>query len=74
MWKSLTPQDKEIFPFDIRQVIWERYACAFVLGARIYLLRDDIDTLPAARKKIKRYVPYLRCISLRKIQLYSYDE
>ncbi len=53
LWKNISPEDKELFCFDIDRVNWERYTHSFLLGARVYMLKDDIHTLPAARKKFK---------------------
>lgn len=51
LWKTLDDQDKELFNFDIDQMSWEYYCEALCLGLRVYLVKDDIHTLPAARKK-----------------------
>lgn len=54
LWKSLTPEDKEIFYFDIKKVNWAEYAQCYALGVRVFMMKDDIQTLPEARKKLKR--------------------
>lgn len=54
LWNSLNSHDKELFNFDINQLCWDQYGQANFLGLRVYLLNEDIDTLPAARKKLKR--------------------
>lgn len=51
LWETLNSQDKELFNFDIHQLSWEYFSQAHCLGLRVYLVKDDIHTLPAARKK-----------------------
>lgn len=58
LWENLAPTDKELFFFDITQLSWERYTPMLLLGLRVYLLKDDICTLPTARRKWKRFDDY----------------
>jgi fatty acyl-CoA reductase len=51
LWENLDSQDKELFNFDINQLSWEKFCQAHCLGLRVYLVKDDLHTLPAARKK-----------------------
>jgi len=51
LWDTLNSQDKELFNFDINQLSWDYFSQAHCLGLRVYLVKDDIHTLPAARKK-----------------------
>jgi fatty acyl-CoA reductase len=46
----LTPEDRGIFNFDIKQVNWNEYLESCVEGLRQYILKDQINTLPIARK------------------------
>jgi Male sterility protein. len=54
LFNKLDPEDQELFFFDMGQMKWEYYAEAMGLGLRVYLVHDDIHTLPAARKKYQR--------------------
>ncbi|KAK7595121.1 hypothetical protein V9T40_001554 [Parthenolecanium corni] len=54
LWKNLSPEDKEIFYFDMKNVDWAEYLKCSILGARVFLMKDEILTLPAARKKMTR--------------------
>lgn len=54
VWNNLDPRDKKLFNFDINQICWEYFCQANYLGLRVYFLNDDIDTLPEARKKLKK--------------------
>jgi fatty acyl-CoA reductase len=48
--EKLTPEDRDIFNFDIKQVNWNDYLGNCVKGLRQYVLKDPISTLPTARK------------------------
>nr|UYO73019.1 fatty acyl-CoA reductase [Phenacoccus solenopsis] len=54
MWQNLTKEDKQLFFFNMSEISWEYFLQAMCLGLRVYLVNDDIDTIPAARKKWKR--------------------
>ncbi|XP_075231059.1 fatty acyl-CoA reductase wat-like [Lycorma delicatula] len=60
LWASLSPEDQEEFFFDLGQMNWEYHAQANCLGLRVYLVKDDIHTLPAARRKWQRLY-YAHC-------------
>ncbi|KAL1453005.1 hypothetical protein WDU94_007182, partial [Cyamophila willieti] len=51
LWEQLSPEDQEMFFFDMGQMDWEYHAEALCLGLRLYLVNDDLSTLPAARRK-----------------------
>lgn len=51
LWDKLDGRDKELFNFDVHQLSWDYFCQAHCLGLRVYLTKDDIHTLPAARKK-----------------------
>lgn len=51
LWDTLNSRDKELFNFDLDQLSWDEFSRAQLLGLRVYLAKDDIHTLPAARKK-----------------------
>lgn len=48
---KLTFKDREYFYCDIRDVDWNVYFETYILGIRIYLLKDPLDTLQQARDK-----------------------
>ncbi|GFG36353.1 hypothetical protein Cfor_05960, partial [Coptotermes formosanus] len=50
---KLTPEDRDIFSFDIKQINWNKYLENCVMGVRIYILKDDLSTVPQARKRYK---------------------
>lgn len=52
---KLTFKDREYFYCDIRDVDWNVYFETYILGIRIYLLKDPLDTLQQARDKWQKY-------------------
>lgn len=52
--RSISRKDQEIFPFDIADLDWDYFAQGHLLGLRVYLVKDDIDTLPKARLRWRR--------------------
>ncbi|KAM3955185.1 fatty acyl-CoA reductase wat [Aphomia sociella] len=54
MWNSLTEEDKAVFPFSLGEMSWDRLCETFLVGLRVYILKDDLSTLPEARKKWNR--------------------
>lgn len=55
LWKSLTPDDKKLFTFDMKELSWAKFMETHCLGLRMYLVKDDLSTLPQARKRWQRY-------------------
>jgi fatty acyl-CoA reductase len=51
--EQLTPEDRDIFYFDMKNLNWASYLERCVKGVRQYILRDDPSTLPKARKRYK---------------------
>ncbi|XP_059061576.1 fatty acyl-CoA reductase wat-like [Achroia grisella] len=54
MWNALTEEDKAVFPFSLKEMSWERLCETFLVGLRVYIVKDDLSTLPEARKKWNR--------------------
>lgn len=54
LWKTLSPEDKETFYFDISKFDWKAYFETYVIGTRCFILKESLDTLPAARKNLIR--------------------
>ncbi|KAI2806857.1 hypothetical protein BLOT_008816 [Blomia tropicalis] len=49
---STFSDDQHPFPMDIGQLDWEQYFENYVLGIRKYLLKENPDTIPEARKTL----------------------
>ncbi|XP_065226235.1 fatty acyl-CoA reductase wat-like [Planococcus citri] len=54
LWHKLSNEDKQLFFFNMTEFSWEYFLQAMGLGLRVYLVNDDIHTLPAARIKWRR--------------------
>ncbi|XP_045458029.1 fatty acyl-CoA reductase wat-like [Melitaea cinxia] len=68
MWSRTSEGDRAVFPFNLRDMSWDYMAETFLLGLRVYLVKDDLSTLPEARRKWNR----LYCLhQLIKIATYS---
>ncbi|XP_076114354.1 fatty acyl-CoA reductase 1-like isoform X1 [Mytilus galloprovincialis] len=54
MLKSkLSPEDRRLFYFDPRGLHWPTYLEAYCLGAKKYLLNEDLSGLPAAKAHLR---------------------
>lgn len=53
---TLSPKDREIFVFDVRNINWDKYVERYVLGFREFLFKQRPESLPASRKRMVRYV------------------
>jgi fatty acyl-CoA reductase len=49
--KILSPEDRDLFPFDISELRWEPYIRNYMAGIRLHLLNEKPDNLVAARRK-----------------------
>lgn len=46
--------DRAEFHTDVGKVQWDEYVKNYMLGIRKFVLKDSIETLPSARRKLKR--------------------
>lgn len=56
MRDSMNPVDKKIFPIDFENVETVPYISQCTLGTRIYLMKEDLSSLPRCRRNLKMYV------------------
>lgn len=54
LWTSLNPDDKKTFNFDMKQLDWDKFFYNYIRGLRVYLLKDDMSTLPQAMVRWRR--------------------
>jgi len=52
--EHLSDSDRRTFDFDVRNINWNTYIETYILGARRFILKDDLSTLPQARKNLSR--------------------
>lgn len=63
--------DGEEFRLDITTMNWDDYIRQYMFGIRKYVLKDDLDSLPAARRTMKKYVPHLEIV-LQKFKFFFF--
>jgi alcohol-forming fatty acyl-CoA reductase len=51
---TLSPADSEKFNFDLRTIPWDDYIFGYGVGIRQYIMKDELSTVPAARKRVKK--------------------
>jgi len=51
---KMSPEDQRLFNFSIKDVNWPNYIGKYCLGLRKYVLKQDLSTLPAARKHVRK--------------------
>lgn len=54
LWARLNDDDKTLFPFDIKQLSWEKYLETYYQGILTFLLKERPEQLPAAKKRLRR--------------------
>ena len=52
---KLSPEDRNIFNFDVRSIDWKQYLDNYVSGTRQFILKEDPSSLPVARTRLIRY-------------------
>lgn len=52
---KLTQKDQDIFYSDLRKLDWDNYFINYTKGIRMYLVKDPLDTLPAARARVAKF-------------------
>lgn len=50
----MDPEDRKVFPMDQGVLDWDKYMENYVLGVRRYFSQESDDTLPEARKRMRR--------------------
>lgn len=51
---NLNQLDKEIFDTSLSQVNWEQYIRGYIIGMRKYILGENEETIPKAKKVLRR--------------------
>lgn len=51
---TLSPKDREIFVFDVRNINWNNYVERYVLGFREFLFKQRPESLPTSRSRMVR--------------------
>lgn len=53
LYEKLSPIDRQLFQFDITKIKWNDYIRNYMIGARIYTLRDAPKNVPAAKRRLQ---------------------
>lgn len=61
MWKKLTPQDQQLFFFNMGELNWSEVINLSIFGIRTYLMKEDPNNIPEALKRTQRWV-LLACL------------
>ncbi|XP_007941384.1 fatty acyl-CoA reductase 2 [Orycteropus afer afer] len=51
---ELSPEDQKLFNFDVRHLNWMEYIENYVLGIKMYLLKEDMAKIPEAKQHFKK--------------------
>uniref|UniRef100_A0A1B6HDW6 Fatty acyl-CoA reductase C-terminal domain-containing protein n=1 Tax=Homalodisca liturata TaxID=320908 RepID=A0A1B6HDW6_9HEMI len=51
LWRDLTPEDKQLFYFDLRDVDVREHLLVGKLGIRYYYLKEEMENIPAAIRR-----------------------
>ncbi|XP_048862742.1 fatty acyl-CoA reductase 1-like isoform X1 [Brienomyrus brachyistius] len=51
---QLTPEDRKMFNFDVRQLNWPEYIENYCIGTKKYVLNEDMSDIPAARQHLRK--------------------
>lgn len=54
LWHKLTPQDQQLFFFDMAQINWSEVINMSIFGIRTYLMKEDPNNIPEALKRTQR--------------------
>ena len=58
LMEEMTTEDQEMFYFDVRKINWQNYFENYILGIRQIVFKEDLSTLPLAKRNFKRYGTY----------------
>jgi fatty acyl-CoA reductase len=64
---TLGEKDKEEFNFDVAKIDWEQYVEDYVLGIRRFIFKEDVATIPKARRQVSRLYWVYRCLQVASV-------
>ncbi|XP_045468888.1 fatty acyl-CoA reductase wat-like isoform X2 [Harmonia axyridis] len=65
LWRRMNPEDKRQYPFNMKNFDWDTYMHYYVRGARVYLLKDPLETIPKGRVKFwKLFIAHYTLIAI----------
>lgn len=51
---ELSRADKSLFEFDVARIDWSDYIASYIIGSRIYTLRDEARNVPKALRQLRK--------------------
>jgi len=54
LWNKLTPQDQQLFFFNMAELNWSEVISMSIFGIRTYLMKEDPNNIPEALKRTQR--------------------
>lgn len=61
---QLSREDRQNFGFDFKQIDWDRYIENYCLGVKKYALKESLEDLPQARKRMIRIKRLTRLVKV----------
>lgn len=55
LWLSISPEERVLFQFSLEEFDWMSYIKYYYLGIRKYILHEDINNIPKAIAKNRKY-------------------
>lgn len=43
------------FPADLSAIDWNKYVLSYIMGVRKFVMKDSMDSMPAAKENLRRY-------------------
>lgn len=56
--KNMSKLDQYLFQMDMTNLSWDQYFKKHVIGVRLYIIKDPIESLPEGVKRCKKSVNY----------------
>lgn len=50
----LSPRDRQIFPYDMRELDWFDFTMRYMRGFRVYIMKEPTDNVLEATKRYRR--------------------
>lgn len=62
--QKLSKLDQTLFSFDLNKLSWDEYFKKHVLGIRMYIIKDPLETLPEGRKRNQKSVTHINLFTV----------
>lgn len=72
LWLSMSQDERELFPFSMKQFDWKSYIRCYYYGIRKYILHEDSDNTTKAITKNRKYDSLIILIDFS-FEFYNYQ-